>query len=201
MKTKEIYQFKKRFGEKIPDNILSLFLEDEGYRYSINNAVGRELISDILHIMTILIKEVGKGNKEKAVELEEYKKIGSKWNDIIKKAKKKSEDDYEKSVLNEDKETLLINRLGEKGVKDLSRTLISLDRFFHAYNNDIGKILNKDIEDNIDGGIKSIWESRANGELVAYNAYKTIRSYWNTKIASREKILAQVQTLINRRFK
>ncbi len=204
MKTKEIIQFKKRFGDKIPDNILSLFLENKDYRYSINNVIGKELIYSVLHIMAILIKEIGKGeenSKDKATELEGYKKIASRWNDIIKKAKKKTEDDYEKSVLNENEEILLINKLGQKGVKDLSRTLISLDRFYHAYKNEIGKALNKDIEDNIDGGIKAIWENKTNGELVTYNAYKVIRSYWNTKITNREHILKEIQTLMNRRFK
>ena len=91
MKTKEITQFRKRFEDKIPDNILDLFYNR--YRDSINHGIGRELIYDVLFSMSSLINEIAKGDKERIPELEEYKKIADKWKGIIKKHKRKKKDE------------------------------------------------------------------------------------------------------------
>ena len=193
----QITQFRRRFGGKISDNILSLFYDS--YGYSIDSNIGRELISDILHIMNLLIGEIANGKKEKLAELSEFKRIATKWNKIIKEEKKKSDEDYEKEILSEDDEKLLIRGLGEKGAKDTATTLINLDRFYYAYKSEVGQSLLDDIETNINEGVKSIWGENVNGQLTSYNAYKVIKSYWNIKIRNRDKILKETKTIINKR--
>ncbi len=206
LKEREITQFRKRFGEKIPDNILDLFYKR--YSDSINHGIGRELINDVLFSISSFINEIAKGNKERIKELEEYKKIADKWNGIIKKHDKKIEDNYESNLLSQEQKIVLLRWLTQKRLSDLSKTFINLNKFYHAYNSEIGKVLRKDIESNVNGGIKNIWEScdspakrESNGELVAYNAYRVIRTHWNTKIESHKEMKKEIQKLINRRKK
>ncbi len=54
---------------------------------------------------------------------------------------------------------------------------------------------------NINGGIKAIWENKSNGELVVYNAYRVIRTHWDTKIENHKEMKKEIQILINRRKK
>lgn len=201
MELKEITQFRKRFGDKIPDNVLTLFLEDEDYRYAINHKIGRELISEILYTMNILINLIADGDKKCIAELGEYRKIASKWSNIIRNGEKKEESFYEKEVFSEDVKKRLEKCCGKRWVEESSKVLFSLDRFYHAYRSDIGKKIIEDIKENIDGGARIIWEGKSNGELLNYKAYKVLNSYWNDKIKSHKKISDETIILINRRFK
>ncbi len=198
MEVKEITQFKKRFGDKIPDNILDLLYER--YSDSINHSIGRELINDVLFGISSLIDEIAKGDKKRIPELEEYKKIADKWNGIIKKQGRKIEDVYEKEVLSEDTKKQLEKLCGKRWVEESSKVLFSLDRFYHAYRSDIGKKIIEDIKENVNGGARIIWEGKSNGELLNYNAYRVLNSYWNDKIKNHKKVLDETKILINRRI-
>jgi hypothetical protein len=199
MELKEITQFRKRFGDKIPDSILGLLYER--YSDSINHGIGRELINDVLFTISSLINEIAKGNEKRISELAEYKKIADKWNGIIKKHGIKIEDNYESNLLNYGQKVVLLRWLTQKSLSDASKTFINLNKFYHAYNSEIGEILRKDIEVNVNGGIKNIWENKVNGELVIYNAYRVIKTHWNTKIESHKKMKEGIQLIINRRKK
>lgn len=202
LKEKEITQFRKRFGDKIPDNIFDLLYER--YKDSINHGIGRELINDVLFSISSLINEIAKGDKKRIPELEEYKKIADKWNEAIKKHGNRIEDNYESNLLNYEQKIVLLRWLTKKSLNDLSKTFINLNKFYHAYNSKIGEALREDIEINVNGGIKNIWESSGvqnNGELVTYNAYKIIKTHWNAKIESHKEMKKEIQKLINRRKK
>ncbi len=199
MELKEITEFRKRFGDRIPDNVLGLLYER--YRDSINHNVGSELIRDVLFAISTIINEIAEGKKERIAELEQYKKIGDKWNGIIKKHGKRIEDNYESNLLSFDQKIVLLRWLSKERLREASRTFINLNRFCHAYNSEVGKALRKDVESNVNGGVKAIWESKSNGELVSYNAYKIIDSNWNTKIKSHKEVKEAIQTIINRRRK
>jgi hypothetical protein len=199
MELKEITQFRKRFGDKIPDSILGLLYER--YSDSINHGIGRELINDVLFTISSLINEIAKGNEKRISELGEYKKIADKWNGIIREHGVKIEDNYESNLLNYGQKVVLLRWLTQKSLSDASKTFINLNKFYHAYNSEIGEILRKDIEVNVNGGIKNIWENKVNGELVIYNAYRVIKTHWNTKIESHKKMKEGIQLIINRRKK
>ncbi len=206
LKEKEITQFRKRFGDKIPDNIFDLFYER--YKDSINHGIGRELIHDVLFSISSLINEIAKGDKKRIPELEEYKKIADKWNEIIKKHGNRIEDNYESNLLNYEQKIVLLRWLTKKSLNDLSKTFINLNKFYHAYNSEIGEVLRKDIEINVNGGIKNIWEScdnpelrESNGKWGIYNAYKIIKTHWIAKIESHKEMKKEIQKLINRRKK
>lgn len=194
MKQKEIQiaQFRRRFGERISENILSLFYDS--YSDAIESNIGKELISDVLHAMNILIKEIAGGNKEKIPELSKFKEIASKWNGIIKKSKQQLNDDYLEKLPTEKEETALIHYYRKKGTDAISR-LINLDRFYYAYKSELGETLQEDIEKNINEGITSIWKGSVNGELTNYNAYTVIKSNWNIRMANREKTRQELKGL------
>jgi hypothetical protein len=194
-KEQQIERLRKRFGDELSDNILSLFYDN--YKYSMNSNVGSELISGILFKMNELIDEITNGKKEKLPELSELKKIASKWNEIVKNSKEERNDDYEREVLDENGAKVLMGRVSKKDAEKVVVMYIRLNRFYYAFMSSIGKKLFKDMENNINEGVESIWGEKVNGELESFNVYKKIMDSWNTKLKNRKKLLA----IINKRSK
>ncbi len=193
----QIEQFKKRFGNKtrISDDLLELLFEE--YADVLTDEVGREILIELVVLLSDSLIGVMNGDDEKTGLFKEYKKIFNVWADIIEKNTVTGFDFDDLGGLNDREKDILMQKLKPDEFNNYAGVLLGLDKFMYAFNTEIGKKIINDINISIGNTLKTAWiGAEMNGRVVKYKAYKHIKSILMQKTATRESILKRMKHVI-----
>jgi len=197
-------EFRRRFENDIPDNILSLFFEDENINQILNHQIGRELIYPILRIISITIRCVADSDdiseKRKAIcKLQSERLVCEDFVNIIKAKIGKIEslgEEYKKNVLTEDERIILLKKLGREKHAIRAKILLGHDNFYYAYKTSVADELRKYLDGKINYYIKKVYEGEGGVGGDTYDVCNTIKRGWIDRLRNRERDLIDTRKII-----
>lgn len=198
-RTNEIREFRARFGNDIPDNMLSIFFDEDLLPDVLNHQIGRELIYDVLRMISVTIKSIAyEYSKESHLKLHVIKDVVNDMVEIIRGLIGKTSTENEVDSLSSNEKEILLRILGNKFPERVKK-LYNLERFCYAYKTEMGKSLIEYLNSSIDGYIGMVYKNTDPVNTVSesrHNICVAILDLWSKKLLARKKFVDDTRQII-----